>query len=467
MINQGESADFEEWNMILENRMGERQSAAVYGPYLTSRWNQSESNDGLDKNAYNYHVGEQCGENNCAAGCVPVAMAQIMNYWKYPVMTSLSARHYDWCNMPDGLYTGSQNYEWERNAISTLIQDCGAFADVSYCFSGCQSFAWPSKARKAFVDDFHYDKSADLIRRIYHIRTWKKIIKANITNGRPVFYAAMEDNVFSGGHAFVCDGYDGSTDKFHFNWGWGNQGTWVTLDDLNSGNGGWNNLERAIVNLFPIETQNYCDFTLPLELHYYLYYNVSGNLTPPPYQNVPRTATKLISVSNNINYPDSWRTIPSGASSEYVAHKEIVLRDGFEAKHGCSFRAYLVPCHSCENNRTDDPMAGGEESYVFVEQSNSQEGEREGVEENPSGQETAAGIVLYPNPTTGELNVRLDASQGGLAQLSIMDMLGNTVMQRKGCESERIDVSGLAPGLYLIHAVSDKGQTYFSKFVKQ
>ena len=73
------------WNMLLNDTLEHSRNRNTYGPLLTSRWRQNYSNDG-QRNAYNYYVHRICENwDNCPAGCVPVAMAQIMNYWKYPV----------------------------------------------------------------------------------------------------------------------------------------------------------------------------------------------------------------------------------------------------------------------------------------------------------------------------------------------------------------------------------------------
>ena len=72
--------------------------------------------------------------------------------------------------------------------------------------------------------------------------------------------------------------------------------------------------------------------------------------------NVPLTFTRLTSVPNDPQLPSSWRTIPSGATSEYAAHEEIVLQDGFLAEPGCNFYAHIVPCPSCDS-RSEAPFA--------------------------------------------------------------------------------------------------------------
>ena len=252
------------WKMLLEDTIVQMRGGEKYGPYITTRWKQTSSNDG-QPNAYNYYVSSRCDrENRCAAGCVPVAMAQIMNYWKQPLRRPKKMELYDWNNMPDELrlcrMNGNKidtnyNYEAERHAVARLLADCGSAANVIYCISECQSFAWPSDARNAFVSGFGYRSSAKLIRRALNEAEWKNSIMSDIMDGKPVFYAAVDEMMELEGHAFVCDGYDSETGMFHFNWGWGGAGSWVTLDSINSGSDDWNNLERAIVNIYPGSTQ--------------------------------------------------------------------------------------------------------------------------------------------------------------------------------------------------------------------
>ena len=72
-----------QWEILSDEAPSQSRGGKIYGPYITTRWKQTSSNDG-QPDAYNYYVAKKCDrENRCAAGCVPVAMAQIMNYWKY------------------------------------------------------------------------------------------------------------------------------------------------------------------------------------------------------------------------------------------------------------------------------------------------------------------------------------------------------------------------------------------------
>ena len=56
----------------------------------------------------------------------------------------------------------------------------------------------------------------------------------------------------SGGHAFICDGYNPNTDKFHFNWGWGGSyDGWFDMALLTPGTCDFNSSKSAIVEFYP------------------------------------------------------------------------------------------------------------------------------------------------------------------------------------------------------------------------
>ena len=64
-------------------------------------------------------------------------------------------------------------------------------------------------------------------------------------------------------------------------------------------------------------------------------------------------------------------------------------------------------------------------------------------------------MVVYPNPTQGELTLSLE----GLRRYEIIDMNGKIVMQGQSNGKRRtIDVSTLASGLYLVKAYN--GQSW-------
>ena len=69
-----------------------------------------------------------------------------------------------------------------------------------------------------------------------------------MTIAKPIFYSGTSS---SGGHAFVCDGYD-ANDKFHFNWGWsGVYDNYYTIGSLKPGKYNFSNENSAIINIAP------------------------------------------------------------------------------------------------------------------------------------------------------------------------------------------------------------------------
>lgn len=182
------------------------------------------------------------------AGCVAVAMAQIMDYYEWPIKgtgsnsytdetygvqtVDFSKTTYDWTNMLD--YYGTSATEQQKTAVSTLIYHCGVAVDMAYSLTG--SSANIVKAAEAFVSHFGYDHEIQRYERLYYSDyEWNTIIKNELNNARPVYFSGSSDD---GGHAFVCDGYD-SNNLFHINWGWGGSSNgYFELSSLSSDNPG-------------------------------------------------------------------------------------------------------------------------------------------------------------------------------------------------------------------------------------
>ena len=480
-----------EWILLLDSTNtanDSRSGTNIYGPLLTTVWGQTGSNCGFVHNAFNHFVpktDDDCVYDTCPTGCVATAMAQIMKYWNYPVYRPERKEQFDWCNMPDTLYKKrldsvtntyviNNSFERERDAIARLMADCGSAAKMDYCFYQCNSFTFPIDARNALVDTFGYHPEA--VRRLrssYSTNNWKNMVISNLRSGIPILYAGVSwktKEFDMNGHAFVCDGYNESTDKFHFNWGHGgNNNSWCTIDSIIEGSYNWNHLERAVFNIHPNTTQDYCNFEIPLWTHYYYYYSIYGNTTPAPYANVPKTFTRLISVPNDPQFQSSWRTIPTGATSEYAAHEEILLLDGFLAEAGSDFYAHIVPCESC-----DDRMVNGEISNVV-----------EGGNDNPTDtlsapkswktetiQSDDAALTVYPNPTDDLLFVELRGAE--IARVALYDLQGRMVTgagAHPGAPQQgttaTMNMRNVPAGVYLLRVTGADGKEYHRKIMKR
>ncbi len=166
----------------------------------------------------------------CVTGCVATGMAQVMKYHSWPLTglglknytsktlnvpltVDFSATSYDWANMSD--YYNSTSTDIQKNAVANLMYSCGVSVNMDY---GKSSSASSFTMAKSLITYFNYDSNIQFFQRDYYSKPeWADIIKTELNASRPVLY---DGQATTGGHLFVCDGYD-ANGLFHFNWGWG------------------------------------------------------------------------------------------------------------------------------------------------------------------------------------------------------------------------------------------------------
>lgn len=272
-----------EWQRLLEG--GDTPSPlTALAPMVTTQWDQD--------NPYN----DSCPSANvwghtmhAATGCVATAMAQVMKYWNYPVRgtgthtyystsvtgygsgfgnqtANFGATVYDWDNMPDRLTSVSSNVQ--KAAVATLMYHCGVACDMSYgtAYEGGSGamihnipYMFIGHTLNGMVKFFGYSSEATGMDRIkYDDSTWTVLVRGELDASRPIVYAGGDET--SGGHCFVCDGYD-NENRYHFNWGWSGDGDgYYTLDHLAPGSGGtgggtgtydFTNLQQILVGIQP------------------------------------------------------------------------------------------------------------------------------------------------------------------------------------------------------------------------
>lgn len=243
----------EMWKHLSASAQGKStQSSTEVLPMLTTAWNQ-----GCDYNKYcpTDTVG-YC--DRAIAGCVAVAMAQIMKYWNFPisnnpipayqseqygVISGVSETRYRWSRMSASLRSTSLTEE--KDAISELIYHCGVSVKMDY---GPRSSS-ASTPERPWTDYFRYSQTMEEVYRSdYNDAEWSKVLKKELDNKRPVFYVGYSED---GGHAFVCDGYQGNN-CFHFNWGWGGyMDGYFYSDNLTVPKMLFGNSQRAMIGIEP------------------------------------------------------------------------------------------------------------------------------------------------------------------------------------------------------------------------
>ena len=237
----------------------------IVSPLLHSNWNQSKYYNDLcpqDENAPGGYDGK------VPNGCVAVAMSQIMYYYRYPESgTGSHTNHTEYGNFYVNFAQQHYNYDamsdklnYYNNEVAKLTFHCGTAIDMMYGPNG--SGAYSSDVPEAMSSYFRYNTDSHFAsKHDYSNSTWCSMLKADLESRRPIYYSGYSE---SGGHAFICDGYN-SDDYFHFNFGWGGSGngyfiTQSTEDDNNEV-GGYGFGQSAIFNLHPLDNAypNYCN----------------------------------------------------------------------------------------------------------------------------------------------------------------------------------------------------------------
>ena len=171
------------------------------------------------------------GENTYKlAGCGPVAMAQVVNYHRYPSMSPDGKYEYDWSQMFHSLTSNVQKEEIV--AVAKLISDCGVSSFTEYGDErSSTSLSYIMGAMKRL---FGYSNYMSIYNRSdfetpKRDSLYRQLIFSELKAGRPVLYRGTNEK--GEGHLFIIDGC--KKGKVHVNMGWGgNDNGYYELSDL-------------------------------------------------------------------------------------------------------------------------------------------------------------------------------------------------------------------------------------------
>jgi hypothetical protein len=463
------------WDEILNSTTATPKSNSAVSPLIASRWGQTRSND-QQCPAYNAQgpvSNPGCNCEKCTAGCVAVAMAQIMHFWQYPA-NGLN-RTFDWCNMPDFLIKKNggvvrTSYEAEYLAVSGLLADCGQTADLQYCASTCATGSTLTKAMNALTGNYGY---SELVQHRYRWLTsnWKSKLKTSLDLGNPVLYAGQSDYA---GHAFVCDGYEGS-DFYHFNWGWNgsSDGYFYIAGHDGSPEIVWDGFQEALFFLQPGSQHtlvcNSCTDTVYLsnqvseenpynhQFPYILWSGISSlyNLNPMMNPLLP-DFSDLVSIhgESHLKYDDITAgaiyannlRIPDKVIVNLRAYEEIVLQN-IETSAGAEFSASITACPLAE--KAHQNFAVGEESGFSNQES--------------LDLISSTSFTVWPNPARDWLDWEYYSVGSENIQLRMIDLQGhelicvNESLEGKGLHTARTSLDQIPSGLYFCELRSPGG----------
>ena len=211
-------------------------SISSKGPFTTTQWHQGSRDAQEQIFTYNQYL-----PSGVLVGCVPVAVGQIMRYYRYPTT-------YNWGDMPNTYATSATSQflksVGERIGINYNSGDSGA--NIDQALSALKSYGYTG----AIKCDHN-----------------KLKVMSELDNNRLV-YMRGQDSKHNSGHAWVCDGYYGGNNcyelklmtledcpssyepqqflnpynhteivsytpaRFHMNWGWGGTNDGYYLDDI-------------------------------------------------------------------------------------------------------------------------------------------------------------------------------------------------------------------------------------------
>jgi len=273
-------------------------------------------------------------------GCVATSMSQIMYYWRWPNMGQ--GQH---CIFPQPSYGpqcanfGTTTYDWngmsdqptkECVPVATISYHAGVAVDMHYAPSG--SGAYMNKVPMALINYFRYGTSVYYSDRTSNLTTWQNTLRVDLDAKRPLIYSGSGS---AGGHAWICDGYQGS-DQFHMNWGWGGAyNGYFTLNNLNPGGETFNNGQGAVLSIQPDASQ------------YPTYCTGTTNVSTYDFGTIEDGSGPVADYQNNANC--SWLIAPDDSISNVTLNFErfnLATSDAVNVYDGSNASAPLLGTYS-------------------------------------------------------------------------------------------------------------------------
>jgi len=189
------------------------------------------------------------------AGCMAVAMAQLLKYWNRPIQGIGSNSYICQLHGYQSVNFGETTYQWDQMppalqapnlAVATLLYHCGVSMNMQYSYagSGANWYAGLDGLR----NHFGFPEATSLERNNCSDSQWTDTLKEQLDQGIPLWFGGSDPTM---NHAFNLDGYQAG-DYFHVNFGWGGSGDgYYNIDAINYLSYSLNTDQRAIINAVP------------------------------------------------------------------------------------------------------------------------------------------------------------------------------------------------------------------------
>ncbi len=383
-----------------------------------------------------------CGK--CPTGCVATAMAMIMKYHAYPthgygshsyvhsvangftndfgaLSANFASATYNWAGMPNTVSGANAS-------VATIMYHCGVSVNMSYDANGSGALLYNAAASFAYYFTYHSNYSP---RSSFADADWKTMLKNNLDSLRPVLYGGQDAS--AGGHAFVCDGYQGAAnDYFHFNFGWsGSSNGYQYVDDIApSGTGDhFNTNQEAVYNIYPAPALvPVVDF-------------VSNKTSIAPNDFIILTNT---STNNPLDYV--WSVSPMTGVS-YIAGTTAT---SIAPKLRFTTAGYYSITLTGTNSAGTDTQTKTDYIHVWINDA--------GVQQT----EVLKNLSIFPNPSDGLFTIQTGMALQDDVSVKVYDIIGNEVSNTlftTTVDNDEIilNLTSCQKGLYFVKVATTKG----------
>ncbi|MDL2261952.1 C10 family peptidase [Bacteroidales bacterium OttesenSCG-928-I21] len=488
------------WKDYAKNDFSQIKSTAEAGvdPLIKTKWDQGMY--------YNYFCPEHPAadasyDGKVVTGCVATAMAQVLNYYRYPsvgdgkiyyfwgenLSIDLSKETYDWSKeLPEKLTPSIVRADSSLMfSVAKLMFHVGVAVHMDYGPTGSSSTLEyvPSVVR----NNFRFRNGAEIryLSEFTNDAEWRFLLRNELNLRRPVLYRGNDP----GGHAFICDGWQGDL-YFHFNWGWSgaNDGYFYVGNLTPTNNMLYPQMQGAVFNAAPGgQTGTGYKYCMP-------------NTVIP----FPEGSFGDGSVDNNyfgdtdcqwlLTVEDADTAITNNFDSlklfftrfDVRAGDELIIYDGDNTESPVFFKydginptiiygepnedykpigskpiKNLTTCSASKNlyfHFNTQPGGITADGWEIMFNTELKSKSPLSVDDN-----TLSNLTIYPNPTTNELNISGIEEK---SEVQIYDIYGKLLVDINNFQNNSIDVSSLSGGIYFVK-VNTKNGTRTMKIVKQ
>lgn len=425
-------------------------------PLLSTTWDQGCYYNGMAP----AHTSGPCGR--CYAGCVATAMAQVMKYHNYPpsgigshsygtmgyglLSANFANTTYHWDSMPNAI--NDSNFH-----IAQLLFHCGVSVEMSYAPDG--SGAFTADAREAYVNYFNYAPYATYSERgAVGDTEWGQILMYELDCSRPILYHGYGTD---GGHAFVCDGYDGPT-HFHFNWGWSGYGNgYYYVNNLNPGGSGFSDGQGIVFMIEPpTGDSQHC----------------ASSVTLTAAKDTITDGSDSLRYGNNSNC--KWIIAPPNTGLIKIKFLELAVEEGMDNIYiikGDQPTQPIIATVTGHNIPSEILVYNDKAMIWFASNENSRDlGFKIAYETVTAGIEealNAGALNIYPNPCSDFVRIEANTSIEGLIEkIEILDASGKILVSQLASDKNEIDLRGVSQSALFIR-LSGQGESVVKALIRQ